>query len=84
MIPEVGQLRYSSENLHGNLELIWGPENIQFSYVPMPRSAVEGVSKVSKHPVPPILMRYHRKKIMEIIHSKHITPCSTLFDANKS
>ena len=48
MRPEVGQLRCSSENLHGNLELIWGPGNIQFLYVPMPRSAVEGGSKVSK------------------------------------
>ena len=52
MRPEVGQLRYSSENLHGNLELIYGYGNIQFSYVPIPRSAVErGGDKVSKHPV---------------------------------
>ena len=47
--PEVGKLRYSSENLHGNLELISDLGNIQFSYVPLSRSAVE--AKVLKHPV---------------------------------
>ena len=41
MRPEVGKLCYSSENLHGNQVLISGLGNIQFSYVPLPRLAVD-------------------------------------------